>query len=133
VECFRITAAVAADETQIHTHMCYSEFNDIIEAVAAMDADVISIETSRSRMELLDAFVKFRYPNQIGPGVYDIHSPRVPDSGEMHALLDKAREVLAPEQIWVNPDCGLKTRGWPETRAALEAMVEAAKRMRAAA
>ncbi|MBD9377750.1 5-methyltetrahydropteroyltriglutamate--homocysteine S-methyltransferase [Pseudoxanthomonas sp. PXM04] len=133
VECFRITAAVAADETQIHTHMCYSEFNDIIEAVAAMDADVISIETSRSRMELLDAFVKFRYPNQIGPGVYDIHSPRVPDSGEMHALLDKAREVLAPEQIWVNPDCGLKTRGWPETRVALEAMVEAAKRMRAAA
>ena len=133
VECFRITAAVAADETQIHTHMCYSEFNDIIESVAAMDADVISIETSRSRMELLDAFVKFRYPNQIGPGVYDIHSPRVPDSGEMHALLRKAREVLAPEQIWVNPDCGLKTRGWTETREALEAMVAAARRMRAVA
>ncbi|MGX5729616.1 5-methyltetrahydropteroyltriglutamate--homocysteine S-methyltransferase [Pseudoxanthomonas beigongshangi] len=133
VECFRITAGVAADETQIHTHMCYSEFNDIIEAVAAMDADVVSIETSRSRMELLDAFAKFRYPNQIGPGVYDIHSPRVPDSGEMHVLLQKAREVLEPEQIWVNPDCGLKTRGWPETRAALEAMVEAAARMRAAA
>ncbi len=133
VECFRITAGVAADETQIHTHMCYSEFNDIIEAVAAMDADVVSIETSRSRMELLDAFVRFRYPNQIGPGVYDIHSPRVPDSGEMHALLRKARDVLEPEQIWVNPDCGLKTRGWPETRAALEAMVEAATRMRATA
>lgn len=133
VECFRITAGVAADETQIHTHMCYSEFNDIIEAVAAMDADVVSIETSRSRMELLEAFAKFRYPNQIGPGVYDIHSPRVPDSGEMHVLLQKAREVLEPEQIWVNPDCGLKTRGWPETRAALEAMVEAAARMRAAA
>lgn len=133
VECFRITAAAAADETQIHTHMCYSEFNDIIEAVAAMDADVISIETSRSRMELLEAFVKFRYPNQIGPGVYDIHSPRVPDSGEMHALLGRAREVLAPDQIWVNPDCGLKTRGWPETRAALEAMVEAARKMRAEA
>lgn len=133
VECFRITAGVAADETQIHTHMCYSEFNDIIEVVAAMDADVISIETSRSRMELLEAFVKFRYPNQIGPGVYDIHSPRVPDRAEMRALLGKAREVLAPEQIWVNPDCGLKTRGWPETRAALEEMVAAARMMRAGA
>ena len=132
VQCFRITASGVADETQIHTHMCYSEFNDIIEAVAAMDADVISIETSRSRMELLDAFVKFRYPNQIGPGVYDIHSPRIPDDGEMRTLLQKARQVLAPEQIWVNPDCGLKTRGWPETEAALVAMVSAAKAMRAA-
>jgi len=133
VECFRIAAAGVADETQIHTHMCYSEFNDIIEAVAAMDADVISIETSRSRMELLDAFVKFRYPNEIGPGVYDIHSPRVPDTGEMMELLEKAKAVLAPEQIWVNPDCGLKTRGWPEVRTALTAMVEAAKTLRAAA
>ena len=111
--------------------MCYSEFNDIMEAVAAMDADVISIETSRSRMELLDAFVKFRYPNEIGPGVYDIHSPRVPDKGEMTALLRKATSVLKPEQIWVNPDCGLKTRGWPETRTALEAMIGAARTMRA--
>ncbi|WP_243042663.1 5-methyltetrahydropteroyltriglutamate--homocysteine S-methyltransferase [Dyella sedimenti] len=130
VECFRLTASGVRDETQIHTHMCYSEFNDIIEAVAAMDADVISIETSRSRMELLDAFVRFRYPNEIGPGVYDIHSPRVPDAGEMVDLLQKAVAVLKPEQLWVNPDCGLKTRGWPEVRAALTAMVEAARRMR---
>jgi len=131
VECFRISASGVKDDTQVHTHMCYSEFNDIIEAVAAMNADVISIETSRSRMELLDAFVQFRYPNGIGPGVYDIHSPRVPDADEMIDLLRKARAVLKPEQIWVNPDCGLKTRGWPETRAALEAMVAAAKALRA--
>ncbi|MGH8499277.1 MAG: 5-methyltetrahydropteroyltriglutamate--homocysteine S-methyltransferase, partial [Methylococcales bacterium] len=130
VESFRITASGVRDETQIHTHMCYSEFNDIIESVAAMDADVISIETSRSRMELLDAFVQFDYPNEIGPGVYDIHSPRVPDENEMLELLRKARTVLAPEQIWVNPDCGLKTRGWEETRTALTAMVNAAKVMR---
>ncbi|MET0755587.1 MAG: 5-methyltetrahydropteroyltriglutamate--homocysteine S-methyltransferase [Pseudoxanthomonas sp.] len=131
VEAFRITASGVNDATQIHTHMCYSEFNDIMDAVAAMDADVISIETSRSRMELLEAFVKFRYPNEIGPGVYDIHSPRVPDGREMLDLLKKARAVLAPDQIWVNPDCGLKTRGWTETRAALKAMVAAAKEMRA--
>ncbi|RMH93096.1 5-methyltetrahydropteroyltriglutamate--homocysteine S-methyltransferase [Lysobacter pythonis] len=130
VESFRIAASGVRDETQIHTHMCYSEFNDIIEAVADMDADVISIETSRSRMELLDAFVRFRYPNEIGPGVYDIHSPRVPDEAEMLALLEKAVAVLKPGQLWVNPDCGLKTRGWPETRAALEAMVRAARTMR---
>jgi len=130
VECFRISASGVRDDTQIHTHMCYSEFNDIIEAVAAMDADVISIETSRSRMELLDAFVKFRYPNEIGPGVYDIHSPRIPTGGEMIDLLEKARAVLAPEQIWVNPDCGLKTRGWPEVRTALERMVAAARVLR---
>ncbi|MBD9470843.1 5-methyltetrahydropteroyltriglutamate--homocysteine S-methyltransferase [Pseudoxanthomonas sp. PXM01] len=130
VECFRISAAGVADDTQVHTHMCYSEFNDIIDAVAAMDADVISIETSRSRMELLDAFVKFRYPNEIGPGVYDIHSPRIPTGGEMIDLLEKARAVLAPEQIWVNPDCGLKTRGWPEVREALTRMVAAAQAMR---
>ncbi|MGH8031052.1 MAG: 5-methyltetrahydropteroyltriglutamate--homocysteine S-methyltransferase [Luteimonas sp.] len=133
VQAFGLTASGVRDDTQIHTHMCYSEFNDIIEAVAAMDADVISIETSRSRMELLDAFVKFRYPNGIGPGVYDIHSPRVPDGDEMTALLTKAIAVLPSEQIWVNPDCGLKTRGWPETRAALQAMVEAARVLRAAA
>ena len=130
VHCFRLSVAGVRDETQIHTHMCYSEFNDIMEAVAAMDADVISIETSRSRMELLDAFVKFRYPNGIGPGVYDIHSPRVPDTGEMLALIDRARAVIPAEQLWVNPDCGLKTRGWAETRAALEAMVAAARALR---
>ncbi|SDQ23974.1 methionine synthase (B12-independent) [Pseudoxanthomonas sp. CF385] len=130
VECFRISASGVKDDTQIHTHMCYSEFNDIIEAVAAMDADVISIETSRSRMELLEAFVRFRYPNEIGPGVYDIHSPRIPTTGEMIDLLERARAVLAPEQIWVNPDCGLKTRGWPEVRTALERMVEAAHALR---
>jgi 5-methyltetrahydropteroyltriglutamate--homocysteine methyltransferase len=130
VDCFRITCAEVADETQIHTHMCYSEFNDIIEAIAAMDADVISIETSRSRMELLDAFVRFRYPNDIGPGVYDIHSPRVPDGDEMRALVDRAREVVPAAQLWVNPDCGLKTRQWPETRAALETMVATARGLR---
>jgi len=130
VESFRISASGVADTTQIHTHMCYSEFNDIIEAVAAMDADVISIETSRSRMELLDAFVKFEYPNGIGPGVYDIHSPRVPDVEEMVELLRRAAALIPPAQLWVNPDCGLKTRGWPETKAALQALVEAARRMR---
>jgi len=130
VEAFRLAAGGVADATQIHTHMCYSEFNDIIDAVAALDADVISIETSRSRMELLDAFAKFRYPNAIGPGVYDIHSPRVPDEAEMLDLLHRALAVLEPWQIWVNPDCGLKTRGWPETRAALATMVAAARRLR---
>lgn len=130
VESFRITASGVKDETQIHTHMCYSEFNDIIEAVANMDADVISIETSRSQMELLDAFVDFKYPNEIGPGVYDIHSPRVPNSAEMEGLLHKALKVLSPEQIWVNPDCGLKTRGWKEVKPALQKMVEATKKIR---
>lgn len=131
VDSFRITASGVEDTTQIHTHMCYSEFNDIIEAVAQMDADAISIETSRSAMELLQAFVDFKYPNQIGPGVYDIHSPRVPKREEMVTLLRKALEVLEPGQIWVNPDCGLKTRGWPEVEKALEAMVSAAKQLRA--
>jgi len=130
VDSFRITASVAKDETQIHTHMCYSEFNDIIAAIADMDADVISIETSRSQMELLDAFVTFKYPNQIGPGVYDIHSPRVPTQTEMEALLRKALKVLAPVQVWVNPDCGLKTRGWAEVKPALESMVASAKKLR---
>jgi len=133
VESFRIASCGVRDGTQIHTHMCYSEFNDIIEAVAALDADVISIETSRSRMELLDAFVRFRYPNAIGPGVYDIHSPRVPPVADMLGLLERARDVLAPEQLWVNPDCGLKTRGWAEAETALQAMVQAAKRLRAEA
>jgi 5-methyltetrahydropteroyltriglutamate--homocysteine methyltransferase len=130
VEAFRLSAAGVRDDTQIHTHMCYSEFNDIMDAVAAMDADVISIETSRSHMELLDAFVSFRYPNEIGPGLYDIHSPRVPTASDMGALLEKARGVLRPEQIWVNPDCGLKTRGWPEVEQALVNMVSAAKKAR---
>jgi 5-methyltetrahydropteroyltriglutamate--homocysteine methyltransferase len=130
VECFRIAAGGVRDATQIHTHMCYAEFNDIIEAVAALDADVISIESSRSRMELLDAFVRFRYPNGIGPGVYDIHSPRVPSEEEMVDLLRKALEVLEPGQLWVNPDCGLKTRNWAEVGPALKAMVAAAHQVR---
>lgn len=121
---------VLLDETQIHTHMCYSEFNDIIEYIGLMDADVITIECSRSQMELLDAFVKYKYPNEIGPGVYDIHSPRVPGVEEMVSLLKKAAEVIPAGQLWVNPDCGLKTRGWAETREALIRMVEAARLMR---
>jgi 5-methyltetrahydropteroyltriglutamate--homocysteine methyltransferase len=131
VECFRITASGVRDETQIHTHMCYSEFNDIIQSIGAMDADVISIETSRSKMELLDAFSSYRYPAGIGPGVYDIHSPRVPAVEEMSALLKAAAEKLPADQLWVNPDCGLKTRNWPETEAALRNMVAAAKGARA--
>jgi 5-methyltetrahydropteroyltriglutamate--homocysteine methyltransferase len=130
VECFRLTAGGVAPATQVHTHMCYSQFNDIIAAVAAMDADVISIETSRSAMKLLDAFASFKYPNDIGPGVYDIHSPRVPSQAEMEDLLEKALKVLSPQQLWVNPDCGLKTRGWAEVRPALIAMVAAAKAVR---
>ena len=132
VDAFRVTASGVEDETQIHTHMCYSEFNDIIAAIANMDADAISIETSRSNMELLDAFINFKYPNDIGPGVYDIHSPRVPSKQEMVDLLKKAHNVLKKEQIWVNPDCGLKTRAWPETKEALKLMVDAAKEVRAA-
>jgi 5-methyltetrahydropteroyltriglutamate--homocysteine methyltransferase len=130
VDAFRLSASGVRDETQIHTHMCYSEFNDIIRSIAAMDADVISIETSRSQMELLDAFVKFRYPNEIGPGVYDIHSPRVPTLEEVKTLLVKASRLLPSRNIWVNPDCGLKTRGWEETTLSLKTMVEAAKAMR---
>jgi len=119
------------DETQIHTHMCYSEFNDVIESIAAMDADVITIETSRSDMELLEAFEKFDYPNEIGPGVYDIHSPRVPTRDEIIKLLSKAAQRIPAERLWVNPDCGLKTRAWPETEAALVNMVAAARALRA--
>jgi 5-methyltetrahydropteroyltriglutamate--homocysteine methyltransferase len=111
--------------------MCYSEFNDVIESIAAMDADVITIETSRSQMELLEAFRAFDYPNDIGPGVYDIHSPRVPDTAEMVQLLEKAAERIPAERLWVNPDCGLRTRAWPETEAALVNMVAAARRLRA--
>ncbi len=132
VRCFRIASAVVRDETQIHTHMCYSEFNDVIEAIAAMDADVISIEASRSRMELLEAFARFDYPNEIGPGVWDIHSPRVPSVEEMEALLRKALAHIPAERLWVNPDCGLKTRGWAEVESALANMVAAARSLRAA-
>lgn len=131
VEAFRLSSSGVDDATQIHTHMCYCEFNDIMDSIAALDADVISIETSRSAMELLDAFVDFKYPNEIGPGVYDIHSPRIPSTEEMEKLLNKALDVLAPEQIWVNPDCGLKTRGWEEVKPALVNMVQAAKNIRA--
>jgi 5-methyltetrahydropteroyltriglutamate--homocysteine methyltransferase len=130
VRAFRISAAGVEDETQIHTHMCYSEFNDCIEHIAAMDADVITIETARSAMELLRAFEDFDYPNAIGPGVYDIHSPRVPTAVAMEHLLQVAASRIPASRLWVNPDCGLKTRGWPETRAALKAMVEATKKLR---
>jgi 5-methyltetrahydropteroyltriglutamate--homocysteine methyltransferase len=129
-ECFRISAGGIRDATQIHTHMCYAEFNAIIEAVAALDADVISIESSRSRMELLDAFERYRYPGDIGPGVYDIHSPRIPRRAEITDLLRRAAQVIEPQQLWVNPDCGLKTRGWGEVTPALEAMVGAARELR---
>jgi len=128
---FRVSASAAADGTQIHTHMCYAEFNDILPQIAAMDADVITIETSRSDMELLNGFGQFRYPNEIGPGVYDIHSPRVPGQAEMVRLLQKASAVIPPDHLWVNPDCGLKTRGWPETETALRNMVAAARQLRA--
>ncbi len=130
-EVFRLCASGVRDETQIHTHMCYSEFNDVIESIAAMDADVITIETSRSDMELLDAFEAFAYPNDIGPGVYDIHSPRVPQASEMANLLRKAAKRIPAERLWVNPDCGVKTRGWAETEAALIHMVTAARQLRA--
>jgi len=130
---FRVCASGVKDATQIHTHMCYSEFNDIIDAIGAMDADVISIETSRSKMELLDAFKNYRYPNEIGPGVYDIHSPRVPEIDEMTDLLKLARERLSDLQIWINPDCGLKTRKWEEVRPALANMVAAAHELRSLA
>jgi 5-methyltetrahydropteroyltriglutamate--homocysteine methyltransferase len=130
IKCFRLGSSGVADETQIHTHMCYAQFNDIIDAIAAMDADVISIETSRSKMELLEAFRTYRYPNDIGPGVYDIHSPRVPTTSEIVSLLTLARGRLSDQQIWINPDCGLKTRTWEEIKPALVNMVEAAQQIR---
>ncbi len=133
VESFRIASSGVREDTQIHTHMCYSEFNDIIRAIGAMDADVISIETARSQMELLDAFASYAYPNEVGPGVYDIHSPRIPAEREMTDLLTLAGKHVPPSQLWVNPDCGLKTRRWDEVRPALVAMVAAAKSMRACA
>ncbi len=130
VDCFRLSAAGVRDETQIHTHMCYSEFNDIMPSIAALDADVISIETSRSDMELLDVFTDFSYPNEIGPGVWDIHAPRVPSREDMIGLLEKAGAVLPTDKVWVNPDCGLKTRDWPEVEVSLSNLVAAAQAMR---
>lgn len=130
VQAFKLSTCAVADRTQIHTHMCYSEFNDIIQAIADLDADVITIETSRSNMELLSAFERFAYPNEIGPGVYDIHSPVVPDETWMGNLLETAARAIPLRRLWVNPDCGLKTRGWPETEAALRAMVNAARALR---
>jgi len=130
VKAFRLASAVVKNETQIHTHMCYAEFNDIIVSIANLDADVITIETSRSQMELLDAFVEYQYPNEIGPGVYDIHSPRIPTKEEMQELIQKASTLLPPENLWINPDCGLKTRNWWETEPALQNMVAAAKGLR---
>lgn len=131
VESFGLSAAGVSDQTQIHTHMCYSEFNDIISSIAALDADVITIETSRSDGELLQAFEDFSYPNDIGPGVYDIHSPNVPETEQMVSLIQRASQRIPAERLWVNPDCGLKTRRWPETEAALKRMVDAAKLLRA--
>lgn len=131
VQSFRLASTGVRDETMIHTHMCYSDFNDVIAYIKELDADMISIETSRSQMELLDVFVSFKYPNEIGPGVYDIHSPRVPAENEIVSLIQKARERLEPWQIWINPDCGLKTRDWPETRLSLSRMVVAARSLRA--
>jgi 5-methyltetrahydropteroyltriglutamate--homocysteine methyltransferase len=131
VNAFRIASCGVQDETQIHTHMCYSEFNDIINAIADLDADVITIETSRSDGELLQAFEKFNYPNDIGPGVYDIHSPNIPEVKAMVNLMKRAAREIPVQRLWVNPDCGLKTRRWPETEAALVNMVTAAKELRA--
>ena len=133
VDAFRLSAAGVADATQIHTHMCYSEFNEILPAIGAMDTDVISIETARSQMELLEGFARYRYPSAIGPGVYDIHSARVPTEAKMVELMRLAQRHLRPEQLWINPDCGLKTRRWEEVRPAIAAMVAAARTLRGGA
>jgi len=130
VDCFKIASSDVQDETQIHTHMCYAEFNEIMEAIAEMDADVISIEASRSGMDLLDAFKKFNYPSDVGPGVYDIHSPEAPSKEDMIKLIKKAADVIPADHLWVNPDCGLKTRQWAEITPALTAMMEAVKSVR---
>jgi 5-methyltetrahydropteroyltriglutamate--homocysteine methyltransferase len=130
VYCFRVATAGVRDETQIQTHMCYSDFGDIMEQIQQMDADVLLIEAARSRMELLHDWERTGYALEIGPGVYDIHSPRVPPAEEMAELLEAAARVLPPEQLWVNPDCGLKTRAWPETEAALRNLVQAARQVR---
>ncbi|MDE2765221.1 MAG: 5-methyltetrahydropteroyltriglutamate--homocysteine S-methyltransferase, partial [Chloroflexota bacterium] len=132
VESFRLASSGVADHTQIHTHMCYAAYGEIIDSIAALDADVISMEAARSSMELLAAFEESPYPNHIGPGVYDIHSPRVPSADEMGGLLARAAAVLSPEQLWVNPDCGLKTRGWAEVEPSLAHMIAAAKKARRA-
>jgi len=132
VNAFRLATAGVKDQTQIHTHMCYSEFNDVIRVIERMDADAISIESARSGSELLEAFKEYKYPNEIGPGVYDIHSPRVPSTKEIVTALDRMKAVLDRRQIWVNPDCGLKTRGWEETLSSLRNMVEAARQLRGA-
>ena len=130
VKAFKLSASSAKPETQIHTHMCYSEFNDIFSSVAALDADVITIETSRSAMSLLRGFEDFSYPNAIGPGVYDIHSPNVPTVNEIKTLVEKATQWIPIERLWINPDCGLKTRQWTETELALTNMVKAAEVLR---
>ena len=130
VHAFRVCSSGVADDTQIHTHMCYSEFHDILPSIAALDADVISIETTRSDMELLGAFEAFAYPNEIGPGVYDIHSPRVPSQAEMEHLIEAALTRIPAERLWVNPDCGLKTRDWAQVDRALTNMVAAANAVR---
>ncbi|MBO0791415.1 MAG: 5-methyltetrahydropteroyltriglutamate--homocysteine S-methyltransferase, partial [Ktedonobacteraceae bacterium] len=130
VDCFRLTVSGVRAETQIHTHMCYAEFEDILEAIGAMDADVISIEASRSQLDLLKAFVTYHYPNAIGPGIYDIHSPRIPSEHECEERLEKILAVLPDEQVWVNPDCGLKTRKWEEIQPALTNLVAAAQAIR---
>lgn len=130
VDCFRLTVGGAADSTQIHTHMCYSKFNAIMPGIIEMDADVISIEASRSKMELLSAFRQYHYPNEIGPGIYDIHSPRVPEVDELVALIRLALQVIPPERLWINPDCGLKTRQWPETLESLRNLMTAAQQVR---
>lgn len=130
VRAFRVTSSGVADNTQIHTHMCYSEFNDIIESIADMDADVITIESSRSDMELLRAFENFEYPNEIGPGVYDIHTPNVPPVENIVSLIEKAAQRIPAERLWINPDCGLKTRNWVDVEAALANMVKAAHILR---
>ncbi len=130
VQAFHIASCAVADSTQIHTHMCYSEFNDIMTAISAMDADVLTIETSRSDMELLESFEQHTYTNDIGPGVYDIHSPNIPDVDNMIRLIRRACDHIAPERLWINPDCGLKTRRWPEVVQSLERMVAAAVRLR---
>ena len=130
VEAFHRTVASVKPETQIHTHMCYSDFSDCLDHIAALDADVLTIETSRSAMTLLDHFRAFQYTNALGPGIWDIHSPRVPSRDEMVELLRTAARVIEPSRLWVNPDCGLKTRDWPEVKAAIEHLVEAARMMR---
>jgi 5-methyltetrahydropteroyltriglutamate--homocysteine methyltransferase len=130
VQCFRLATCGVKVETQIHSHMCYANFGDILESIIALDADVLSIETSRSKMEMFGDFGRCQYPNDVGPGVYDIHSPRIPSASEMEGLLAEASKVLPPSHLWVNPDCGLKTRAWEEVEPALARMVEVAKKLR---